>query len=354
MKSNKIQTILLVGLVFFSFSFSSLKAIDYPLEIDVIYIRFNHNSNSNSDDATSIKKCHDCDVIELEWYPWGQINEPCAYIKNQTNRKIKVLFQHNQNQSQSYYFVIGAAVAEGTSFGYVPYKSVYFPSNNNGFSNITTYQVTGTVPGSVGKRYVKFAWWCVNYALSMGYTGKHYYYTLLANPQEPMPVPWIPVLDYACVWASGMSAETSALTDITEGAYDNFPVNYYGWDSHSPYTTCNLTDLLVDGWADCRDMSAIVQIFVNAIGGSNTQVRRINGQFYTQLIDPIGSPGWGTTLWNFHQVAWKSDVWDACLRLDYSNPRIPVNEDINGEYKDDLFDTGYWTPQTPSSYTAVE
>ena len=73
-----------------------------------------------------------------------------------------------------------------------------------------------------------------------------------------------------------------------------------------------------------------------------------------KAIDPVGNPGWGTTGWNFHQVAHYSNVYDACLRLDQSAPRIPRNEAINGTYKSDLYDSGVWTPGAPFSYITVD
>jgi len=70
--------------------------------------------------------------------------------------------------------------------------------------------------------------------------------------------------------------------------------------------------------------------------------------------DPPGYPCWRTGEWNFHQVADYSGVYDASLRLKPDNPRVPCGEDINGSYKDDLFDSGQWVPKTPFEYTAVE
>jgi hypothetical protein len=100
-------------------------------------------------------------------------------------------------------------------------------------------------------------------------------------------------------------------------------------------------------------MSAVVHVFSRAIGAS-PNVRKIWGQFYTKSIDPIGNGSdWQITLWNFHQVAW-SDVYDACLRLNPNNPRIPVDEDINGNYKNDLYYSGYWNPDTPFNYGTVD
>jgi len=125
--------------------------------------------------------------------------------------------------------------------------------------------------------------------------------------------------------------ETSALTSITGGAYWNFDVDYWGVGSYSSSTTCQLTNLLNISWADCRDMSALQQICINALGGSYTHVRVIDGPFRTKKIDPIGNPTeatWRVQSWNFHQVGWEGNVWDACLRLKESDPRIAQQMNI--------------------------
>ena len=95
-------------------------------------------------------------------------------------------------------------------------------------------------------------------------------------------------------------------------------------------------------------------MFVRALGGAVTQARRIEGPFYYKSIDPVGSPGWGTGQWTFHQVTHYSNVYDSCLRLDQANPRIPRGEDVDGTYKADLFDSGTWDPWTPFDYTGLD
>lgn len=63
--------------------------------------------------------------------------------------------------------------------------------------------------------------------------------------------------------------------------------------------------------------------------------------------------------WNFHQVVAFNDptdgerVYDGCLRLKQATPRIPIHEQVNGTYKADLFQAGFWTPQARFEYTGV-
>ncbi|MEW6507236.1 MAG: hypothetical protein AB1432_05765 [Bacteroidota bacterium] len=317
-------------------------AWDYPLDIDVVYISFNYNTGSYSEDALSIIPGYGGSVIQREWDNGGSTNLKFAYIKSQTNRKIQVQFWHNQNQSQSYNFAIGAAASEGISFGDVPYATVSFPSNNNGYSEIRTYQLNGTVAGSVGKRYVKFAWWCVNEALSMGYTGNHYYYTLLDAPQAPMGIPWTSVLDYACVWASGQTSAENAATNITNSLYTSGfdyetgsgAPRYGGWSSF--YLTQFISELGSAYEVNCLDMGKAVTTFGNAVG-CDLNLTTFSGTFALNCIDPIGTPAptnnpFSSPLigddcryggFGYHAFSQNASnvTWDACLKYDIdSNP----------------------------------
>lgn len=46
-------------------------------------------------------------------------------------------------------------------------------------------------------------------------------------------------------------------------------------------------------------------------------------------------------------------MFDACLKLNKSSPRIPLNEDIDGSYKTDLLLSGDWNKDSPTVYTNV-
>jgi hypothetical protein len=177
-------------------------------------------------------------------------------------------------------------------------------------------------------------------------------FIILDAPQAPQAVPWNSVLQKATYWAAGDSSAGTAVDDLTVRTYNQLGKDYDGRDSHCSGTTCNLSGILADNWVDCRDVSAYVHILTCAIGVA-TEVRIIDGPFYYKPIDPIGSPGWAAGAWNFHQVLHYGNVYDACLRLKQSDPRIPRNEDVNGVYRTDLFDTGSWSPDTPFAYSTV-
>ncbi len=315
-------------------------------------IKFDYESGQD-DDALTIRDDDGDQAPIPEWKYSPSRNNNIAYIKSQTDRKIKVKFDSNCSDM---HLIINLTVTSGTGIGEVCNHVIM---NYEDLQEVTL-SLDGTIPNNVDVRQFTWKWeiyaitnesgYCS--ALSTNYT-THTYYTLLTTPQVPMTEPWSSVLGYACEWASGQSNNLNAVTKITEGAYTNLDVEYYGGGTHATLPNFYLTNMLDDGWADCRDMSAIVQVFSGAIGISGIQVRRINGQFNYKPILPIGKSSWNGGIWNFHQVGYFSNVYDACLKLDQSSPRIPINESINGGYKDDLYSSGYWSPQSPTAYTNV-
>ncbi|MFB3897280.1 MAG: hypothetical protein ACE14V_13345 [bacterium] len=243
-------------------------------------------------------------------------------------------------------------------------------------TNISGITSSGTLPNYVCITTINYYWkfstdgtnWRyidnVNFP-ALGYTGPHKIYVTLATPQAPMATPWTEVLDKACVWAAEATSSSLAVDSITRGAYWNIGKNYTPNDTHASWIehVFHLKKFLNDNWADCQDMSATVQVFNNALGVSNISVRRIVGPFGYKPIDPVGNPSWDDGAWSFHQVGWYDGyVYDACVRLAYNddtnNTRVPVREDMDVSYKNDLFaitiPPGTWNPQTPYNYTEVD
>lgn len=359
MKRNVL--IMLICFTVLAFSVEQVKSWEPPLEVDVVSMGFNYEAGY-SNDALLIVKNASTGITLPEWYPASSRNNPCAYIKGQSNRRIATSFYHNQQPGDICSLHIRTTAA-GYPPGTIAETQVNFPSC--GVSASATLTMTdGIVTTYVHKFGFNYHWYInkvngetLGTPIYMGVTGPHWYYILLAAPQAPMSVPWSDVLEYACAWAAGRSSESDALSKITEGAYNNLGIthDYDGTQTHAPGQTVYLTNLLNDDIVDCRDMSAVVQVFTRAIGGTSTQVRRINGGFYYKQILPIGysDDDWVVGYWNFHQVGWKSNVYDACLKLNQSSPRIPVDENINDPYKNDLFNSGSWAPQSPSAFTTV-
>lgn len=325
--------IALLGAIFQGKTFSW----DYPLEVGVTFVWFDYESG-NTNDALNIRIDKTHDVITPEWdYPGGW-NYPYANIKSQSNRKVKTRFWHLHDDITSIHIYANDYYGEGV--GPLPEMNVPFTLvTGGGASDLMTFTSTGYVNYAV-RRYTsaKYQWRAtkVNGVTLPSYVQftqtTHVHYVTLATPQSPMAEPWTDVLTYSCNWASGRTTESAVVSKITEKAYIVLgnTHEYFGGDSHTPTTTFDLTDFFDEDWADCRDMSAVVQVFTNAVGGSSIQVRKINGQFVYNPILPIGHSTWVTGAWNFHQVGYLSNVYDACLKLNQSDPRIPINESING------------------------
>ncbi len=331
-------------------------AWDYPTSVDVDWIEFNHSSSNNSVD---IRVNYSTNITEPEWDNGGSTNEKIAYVKNQSV-KVQARFVI---QGQSIYSLKVGASSSG--FGDLDYEWVLFEDNEGQ----AYFDCDASVPGTVDIRSFRWDWDYigVNGDVFVGQppeyygpkaietTGTHTYYTLLGTPQSPMTEPWTVVLNYACDWAANQSTESGVATKITENAYTVFGNShtYNGYYTKAVPPTFYLTDFLNVNRADCQDMSAIVQVFTKAVGGTNITALRIEGAFAYKSILPVGASQWQTGTWNFHQVGWLlSKVYDACLKL--ANPvRIPVDENINNEYKPDLFDSGDWEADTSINYTTV-
>ena len=94
---------------------------------------------------------------------------------------------------------------------------------------------------------------------------------------------------------------------------------------------------------------------VRILGGTTVQVRRVDGPFVYKPILAIGGSTWSGGGWNFHQFGWYGGkVYDSCVKLKQSAPYVPVGDDINGSYKNNLYDSGTWTPQTPHTITSFD
>jgi len=301
------------------------------------------------DDALSIRENYTTDMDLPEWVTSLSRNEPATYIKQ---KSVTIWARLTVMPT-----AITSAKIRATSSDFLGNLGEQTVSFSSGVSSppYIRFTAASSTPNYVNKDTVTWEWkyrdvngtGSGDLDVSVGTkrtSGPHTIYVLLARPDDPWQEwgqrrVWTEVLDYACVWADQDADESQAVDGITVGAYNSFGKNYEGWHTHASGTTLDLTDLLSDSWADCRDMSATVHVFTRAIGGSVTEVRWIDGRFWYQSIDPIGAPGWTTPgpneWWNFHQVGHYSNVYDACIRLDPSTPRIPCNEAIDGTYYDD-------------------
>jgi hypothetical protein len=325
-----------------------------PTSIYVNEIKFDYDGSGYANDALTVRDANGNPAIvpEMKYYAWSN---KVAYIMGQSNRTIAVNFATNCPNSN---LIVSLETIKGEGIGvvsnytisnYTPGSYVYIPLN-------------GTLPNNIGEHY---CWWKFTISLTPNVPGYsscvnyHYYtviyYTTFAAPVSPMNEPWLSVLDNACDWANGKTTEYDIVTSITQGAYTyNFAKKktYYGGNSHTSGTAFNCKGFLNESYADCQDMASVVQVYTNALGCNTVGIERVNGPFYYKYILPIGTtvwidgtehtPRWG---WNFHQVGWLNEkVFDACIKIKQSSPRIPTDEVIEGTYKTDLLFSGTYSP----------
>jgi hypothetical protein len=339
----------------FEFLYSQRPAI-WPAEIS-----FNYDANGSTNDAITIKN-YNSDIMIAPEYKVNQCNDSIAYEISQTTHRVKVKFASNVSNMN---FIVKATVTSGVGIGNIC-EIFVTPVDLN--STVFTVDLIGTLPGTIGKR--KFTWTWSAFALPINspyctiqcfnYPTTHTYYMVLSSPIEPMEIPWIRVLDYACVWASGHGTENGALNALMTNLYSNSGLKYNPGQSHYKFVTYPyarhefyLTDLLDEMEdVDCQDISMFFSILSSSLGTSLNQTRRIDGKFTTELVDPIGATiTWGSQEWFFHQVAWMNNVYDPCVQLHYGSAYSPFNANIDNPYKTDLVDDMVyphdWDPAEP-------
>lgn len=309
----------------------------WPAEISLNY------EGGSSDDAITIKKNASTTISAPEYIRSESSvtkNENCAYIKSQSNRKIKVKFNSNNSNMN---FLVKATVISGTGIGNICEMFVA-PCDLN--SKVFTIELPVSVPGSVGKRTFTWRWEATALPINSPYcpvtctnvNTTHTYYTLLATPQAPMSTPWTEVLDYACVWAANQTTSANVAQKVTEGIYymedtdDDIDYDYTSFYCDD-YDELRLSDFLYhiktisNVKVNCTDCGNLVNVFTAAVG-CQSHSKRIWHGISTKEIDPIGNSfGWGAVSWSYHQYGWFNDlVDDASLRLDrYGMPRVPTN-----------------------------
>lgn len=363
--SYYIKCIATTLIIFFEFG-SVYGSVDLIVEPDQIYFNY---EEGNTNDALTLRDNNGVVITESEWDSYDLGRHKFAYIKGQTNRKIKVQFYSNYQGIM--HLQIKLSYVPGYSDGIGTVCNFFVSNFDNSPSSPSTLilPLTGTLPDSVGAH--SFRWHWEIYAIPVNNSNycadwtttetSHHFYTLLAAPQAPVSEPWTSVLDLACAWAANNTTEQQVLSSITTNAYNYFgqTKEYAGDVTHTNGSTFSLTGFFSGPYVDCQDMSAVVQVFTWMLGGTQTRVLTINDKrygiedFYYKKIKPIGLDWIENGNWNFHQVGWLNNVYDACIKLNYNNERIPVNEDVSGSYKNDLYIYNYyypWVPKTDSTF----
>ncbi|MHC4084997.1 MAG: right-handed parallel beta-helix repeat-containing protein [Planctomycetota bacterium] len=319
--------------------------------IAVTHIKFNHSAGDSAD-GIDIRENYSTDITVPEWVEGGQ-NKPAAYKKS-TSVTIKAKFYIRPTTITSAKI---KATTTDSIFGNLGEQTVTF---SGGVSDYISFTPTNSTPSAIDKGTVTWQWKIRDIQgggspeYDFGSSGSHTIYTVLATPQAPQAEPWTQVLDKSCVWASGEQQNDSVLEELASDLYTS-GLTYNGFQSHYKFDQWPPTKLIFDltdffsDWqdADCQDCAMFLSCLSGSLGCTLTDVRRITGGFLTKDILAIGDSTWNPNSWNFHQIGWDQNVYDACLKLKETDPYLPVDVDIDNPYKTDLFDFGNWTPETP-------
>ena len=336
---------------------------DFSITAGVTNIRFNHTPAAATNDALDIRP-DGGNMYDLSGGEWinGGASIPVCY-RTGTLATVKARFVI-QPASLTSAVVSASALNAGASLVGILATRISF---TNGVSNpeYVTLPLAGPTPAAVRKSADVWQWSMGAFngdgrpAVVIGTSGVHTVYTVLAEPVAPWTnaaasahAPWSSVLELACGWAAGASNAAGVIAALTPHAYAGFGKVYDGSQSHSIGTTCYLSAMLADSVVDCQDMSAVIQLFSAVLGVGGVQTRRVDGPFVFQPLLPIGLTDWSDGSWNFHQFGWYANtVNDACVTLHEAAPFVPVHEDLNSNYRTNLFSRGTWLPINPTSYT---
>ena len=215
---------ILIVLFLTIFCIQSSFSIDY-IDVWPYEISFNYESG-NTYDAQAIKD-DDWNAITAPEWKYLDDKYPFAYIKGQSNRKIRIKFDSN---CDSMHLIINATITNGTGFGEI--CNVFVANYKKRDEIELTFD--GTVPSTVGKHsYVWLVWdiygipkdpaYCSH--LRENFLTTLYYYVLYDTPIYPESSPSTKLLDYACVWASGNSDADDVCTDILDNGFND----HYTW-----------------------------------------------------------------------------------------------------------------------------
>ena len=221
-------------------------------------------------------------------------------------------------------------------------------------------------------------------------------YAVVATPTAPMTTPWVPVLEYACKWATGATNAASATTALTNAEWNNCTYN-----ESAVYTDLS-TDPSTNGYpqdgqevfslqrflnagrgnnqltGDCRVFADFLCCLSNAVGVTPLKVQRSalaydirhnsdNHCYFTTKYGFQAPPVQGvynqTVAWVYHQWT-TSNVYDGASVVSTSNSPvtyptsvIPLDNKSITDYHDTFVDTTispcFWQPQTAFTPSVV-
>ena len=194
-----------------------------------------------------------------------------------------------------------------------------------------------------------------------------------STPSGWMATPWADVLNFSCKFADSQTGQSMVGQKCTESLWGCGLFTYDGggsqWiddgedDENDDYVGEYMLSDLVDAFssqksaqrADCRDVSSFLQLCFMSQGFSGSLKQLWTGEkagdgllnFYTNPICPVGTVGYASTSWQFHQVVEvNGSVYDACAAQQYN-----LLGALFGDTPYGWFEAGYW--QTRSGTTSL-
>ncbi|HET6454479.1 MAG TPA: hypothetical protein VFI02_08755, partial [Armatimonadota bacterium] len=310
----------------------------------------------------------DEEITEPQWTP--SVTKPFAYTTGSTMTVNVLMTSEDVTDAVDIRYTVGGtwrnslgeikgtpySVDKDTGHGSFPYSLAH---QTTALDSVMDYRLDQSYDFYVRKSSADE--WC--YADEGNATHPQVYLTFgqLIGPWGPSANPrgcWSRVVKNACEWMpeTGYTAqyEREAMKRLAYKAYMSSGVTYDGNRSHyvllpdetnptSRRFNCwhFITDL--DQYADCQDMSLWWEMLCHSLGTS-AYAQRIDGPFTTKPILPVGGSSWGSYPWNFHHIGWDNAVFDPCVEVNQSSPRVPQDEGINNPYKTDIYNSGTWNP----------
>lgn len=323
-------------------------------------VAFDYDPTGASVDGLTIRRNFGSDVSVPEWVPSrvSAKDAPCAYAIASIAGKTPTI-QVVVNIPAATTHAVKIQATGGGILGAIDPISVTFSGATATLTIPLTHQTLAG--GGVQRQDVTWVW---QYQVDGGAwanmaTTNHRVYVILSLPNAPwqqgalrsnQQLPWTDLLDYACVWARGVTTTDQLLSKITTQVNSAIGLQYDLTAGASFYTgpsggisrfLCGLfLDYLTTGGGNgktvnCTDCATIVTTFANVLGADVFASLMLNQPdqktgFTCNQILAIGYTTWAVPFppprgiggFSYHEVAWTGTgtypdpLYDACLQYD--------------------------------------
>ncbi|HEX6096878.1 MAG TPA: hypothetical protein VF432_11185 [Thermoanaerobaculia bacterium] len=340
------------------------------MPITVERICFNWDTNAATNDAINIRTSYAA-PLPLPEYVNGVRGEPCAYVTaSVAGQTVSIRAWFSGGPANTTVQI--SATGNGTALGDVAATNVLFDPNGN--ADQVTMNLANTTFHTANVGIVDTTWTWAAGGNNTGQTTAHRSFILNTMPLAPWVqtpgselLPWVSALERACTWAAGTGANAASVTAITRA------VNTCG-AAYNPGTrflsfgplTLDLTGVLaamggVGAWnLNCAECAATVTTLSRLLGinYASGEIRPTTPlatpKLVTTQIRGLGTPGWRSWDWDFHEVCWdnyaqQGHVWDASASLHDGSPGgyLSLGMQYDTGYEPALVVSG--TPHLPTS-----